>query len=196
MGKFRRGIGVLLILIGVSIIGVIAYKKIVTNQKQKQLIEMFENQITEGTTAENSNKVSLEDINGYTPIALIEIPSIKLTQALVDGVSDDVLQYFLGHFPDSAMPGEKGNFSVAGHRVSDYADAFINLYKVRVGDEVVVKTETHQFVYVIESSFIVDPTDVSVLDNTEDATITLITCTVGAKERVIVKGKLKSTTEI
>ena len=94
------------------------------------------------------------------------------------------------------MPGEKGNFSVAGHRVSDYADAFINLYKVRAGDEVIVRTKTHEFTYVVESSFIVDPTDVSVLDQTDDASMTLITCTVGAKERVIVKGKLKSSKEI
>lgn len=189
MNKLRRGIGILLIAIGVAIIAVTAYRKIVTNQRQKQLIEIFENQITEG---ESGGQVKLEDINGYTPIAIIEIPSIKLTQALVEGVSDDVLQFFLGHFPDSAKPGEKGNFSVAGHRVSDYADAFINLYKVKVGDEVVVKTETEEFIYVIESTFIVEPTEVSVLDDTEDATITLITCTVGAKQRVIVKGTLKS----
>jgi len=189
MNKLRRGIGILLITIGVVIIAVTAYRKVVTNQRQKQLIEIFENQITEG---ESGGQVKLEDINGHTPIAIIEIPSIKLTQALVEGVSDDVLQFFLGHFPDSAKPGEKGNFSVAGHRVSDYADAFINLYKVKVGDEVVVKTETEEFIYVIKSTFIVEPTAVSVLDDTEGATITLITCTVGAKQRVIVKGTLKS----
>lgn len=193
MNKLRRGIGILLIAIGVVIIAVTAYRKIVTNQRQKQLIEIFENQITEG---ESGGQVKLEDINGYTPIAIIEIPSIKLTQALVEGVSDDVLQFFLGHFPDSAKPGEKGNFSVAGHRVSDYADAFINLYKVKAGDEVVVKNETEEFIYVIESNFIVEPTEVSVLDDTEDATITLITCTVGAKQRVIVKGTLKSSRKI
>ena len=34
------------------------------------------------------------------------------------------------------------------------------------------------------------------LDQTEDPTITLITCTVGAKERVIVKGKLIETKEL
>ncbi len=35
-----------------------------------------------------------------------------------------------------------------------------------------------------------------VLDNTDDATITLITCTVGAKERVVVKGKLVETKDL
>ena len=44
----------------------------------------------------------------------------------------------------------------------------------------------------VEDNFIVEPEDVQVLDNTKEATMTLVTCTVGAKQRVIVKGKLIS----
>lgn len=195
MDKLRRGIGVVLIILGLTIIGTVVYKKIETIQKQKEIVEIFKNGMSEGTTEENvvnqnEEKVNLEEINGYKPIAMIEIPSIKLSQALVEGITDDVLKYFLGHFPDSALPGEKGNFSVAGHRVSDYTDAFINLYKVKSGDEVIVKTHDKKYTYVIEENFIVEPEDIQVLDNTEDATMTLVTCTVGAKQRVIVKGKL------
>ena len=195
MDKLRRGIGVLLIVLGLTIIGTVVYKKVETIKKQKDIVEIFKSGISEGTSEDdeknqNEEKVNLEDINGYKPIAIIEIPSIKLSQALVEGISDDVLKYFLGHFPDSALPGEKGNFSVAGHRVSDYTDAFINLYKVKSGDEVIVKTHDKKYTYVVEENFIVEPEDVQVLDNTEDATMTLVTCTVGAKQRVIVKGKL------
>lgn len=195
MDKLRRGIGVLLIVLGLTIIGTVVYKKVETIKKQKDIVEIFKSGISEGTSEDdeknqNEEKVNLEDINGYKPIAIIEIPSIKLSQALVEGISDDVLKYFLGHFPDSALPGEKGNFSVAGHRVSDYTDAFINLYKVKSGDEVIVKTHNKKYTYVVEENFIVEPEDVQVLDNTEDATMTLVTCTVGAKQRVIVKGKL------
>lgn len=195
MDKLRRGIGLLLIVLGLTIIGTVVYKKVETIKKQKDIVEIFKSGISEGTSEDdeknqNEEKVNLEDINGYKPIAIIEIPSIKLSQALVEGISDDVLKYFLGHFPDSALPGEKGNFSVAGHRVSDYTDAFINLYKVKSGDEVIVKTHDKKYTYVIEENFIVEPEDIQVLDNTEDATMTLVTCTVGAKQRVIVKGKL------
>lgn len=187
MDKARRIIGLLLIIVGITIIGSVVYKKIDTAKKQKAIVELFENGISEGTTGES---VNLEDMNGYTPIAIMEIPSIKLSQALVEGISDEVLQYFLGHFPDSAKPGENGNFSVAGHRVSDYTDAFINLYKVKKGDEVIVKTSYKKYIYVVEDNFIVNPEDVDVLKDTKDATMTLVTCTVGAKQRVIVKGKL------
>ena len=44
--------------------------------------------------------------------------------------------------------------------------------------------------YEVTDNFIVSPDNVEVLDNTDEATITLVTCTVGAKERVIVKGNL------
>lgn len=190
--KFRRAIGLLLIVVGITIIATVVYKKVETSRKQKAVIEMFENGISEGTSTGNKETVNLDEVNGYTPIAIIEIPSIKLSQALVEGISDDVLKYFLGHFDDSAAPGEKGNFAVAGHRVSDYTDAFINLYKVKAGDEVIVKTQDKKYTYVVEDNFIVEPEDVQVLDNTKEATMTLVTCTVGAKQRVIVKGKLIS----
>ena len=120
----------------------------------------------------------------------MEIPSISLSQGIVEGISDEILQYYLGHFEGSVKPGEKGNFSVAGHRVSDYSEAFVNLYKVEIGDKVLVKANKKEYVYEVTDSFIVSPDNVDVLDNTDEATITLVTCTVGAKERVIVKGKL------
>lgn len=191
MDKFRKVIGILLILIGVSIIGTVVYKKIITSNKQKEMLEVFENQL-EGNTEEKSEEesVSLDSINGYTPIAIIEIPSIKLKQPVVEGVTEDVIKYFLGKFPESAMPGEIGNFSVAGHRVSDFTDAFINLYKVKPGDKVIVTTKSGKYTYEVEESFIVEPEQVEVLDTADYEKITMITCTIGSKKRVIVTGRL------
>ena len=190
MGKFRRVFGIVLILIGVGIIANVVYKKIVTSNKQNELIEAFESQIADAKNEESSEPVSLEAINGYTPIAIMEIPSIKLKQPVVDGITEDVIKYFLGRFPNSAMPGEVGNFAVAGHRVSDFTDAFINLYKVKVGDKVIVTTKDGVYTYEVDSSFIVDPDQVEVLDESDYEKITLITCTIGSKRRVIVTGKL------
>ena len=199
MDKFRRIVGVILILVGVFIVGDVVYKKIETNKKQQQMIDLFEGQITgEKQEGENASQevVSLDDINGYSPIAIMEIPRIKLKQAIVTGIDDNTLQYFLGHFPDSSMPGEVGNFAVAGHRVSDYTDAFINLYKVKAGDEVIINTRDKKYTYEIDDNFIVDPSDVEVLEKSDYEKITLITCTVGAKQRVVVTGKLIKTEDI
>lgn len=192
MSKLRRFIGVLLILIGVSIMGIVVYRKIITSNKKNQMVEVFENQLKENINDNNENEEieNLDSINGYVPIAMIEIPSIKLKQPVVEGITEDVIKYFLGKFPNSAMPGEVGNFAVAGHRVSDFTDAFINLYKVKPGDEVIVKTKSGKYIYEVEESFIVNPEQVEVLDTADYEKITMITCTVGSKRRVIVTGRL------
>jgi sortase family protein len=187
--KIRRIIGLILIVVGISIIVSIVYKKIDTSKKQKELQNILEEVINE-EPKEISTEEEEKLINGYKPIALMEIPSISLSQGIVEGISDDILQYYLGHFEGSAKPGEKGNFSVAGHRVSDYSEAFVNLYKVEIGDEILIKANKKEYVYEVTDNFIVSPDNVEVLDNTDEATITLVTCTVGAKERVIVKGNL------
>ena len=195
--KIRRIIGFILIIIGLSIIISIVYKKIETSKKQKELQNVLEELITgEGTVSDMTEEERLKFKDGYTPIALIEIPSIKLYQGIIEGISDDVLLYYLGHFEGTAMPGEKGNFGVAGHRVSNYSDALVNLYKAEIGGDIIVKANNKEYTYKITESFIVEPNRVDVLENTEEATITLVTCTVGAEERLIVKGKLVDTKEL
>ncbi len=187
--KIRRVIWLILIVVGLAIIASIVYKKNDTSRKQQELQNILEQVINEEPkelTEEEEDKL----INGYKPIAMMEIPSINLSQGIVEGITDDILQYYLGHFENSVKPGEKGNFSVAGHRVSDYSEAFVNLYKVEVGDEVLIKANKKQYVYEVTDNFIVSPDRVDVLEDTDEATITLVTCTVGAKERVIVKGRL------
>lgn len=197
--KVRRIIGLILIIAGLSIIVSIVYKKIETTKKQKELQNILENIINnEGDQGveQEEKEFTIESINGYTPIALIEIPSINLSQGVVEGINDDVLQYYLGHFETSAKPGENGNFAIAGHRVSDYSEAFVNLYKTEIGDDIIVKTNKKEYVYQITDSYIVGPDRVDVLDDTDEPTITLVTCTVGAKERFIVKGKLVNTIDM
>jgi sortase A len=193
--KIRRIIGLILIIVGLALIISIVYKKIETSKKQKELQNILEQVISEDPKSGDENGTE-KSIDGYKPIALIEIPSINLSQGLVEGITDDILQYYLGHFEDSAKPGENGNFAVAGHRVSNYSEAFVNLYKVQPGDKIIVKANKKEYIYEITDNFIVDPSRVDVLDKTDDPTITLITCTVGAKERVIVKGKLVETKDL
>lgn len=189
--KLRRAIGAILILVGVTIMLVIAYQKIQTAKKQNELKKILEEIITEPEN-KDENTSNIEFSEGYEPIALMEIPSIKLEQGIIEGITDDILNFYLGHFEGSAMPGEVGNFAVAGHRVSNYSEAFVNLYKAEIDDEIIVKANNKKYIYKITEMIVVAPTNIEVLDDTEEATITLVTCTVGAKERLIVKGKLVS----
>ncbi len=106
---------------------------------------------------------------------------------------------FIGHFPDTEMPGELGNFALAGHRQS-YGRPFYSVDNLQPGDPLVVRTENTWYVYRVTDHEIVTPTDVDVLApvprepeaTAEDRMITLVTCHPlwSVAERYIVYGEL------
>ena len=49
-------------------------------------------------------------------IAGLYIPKLDKNWVVVEGVTQEDIRYAPGHYPDSALPGQVGNFSVAGHR--------------------------------------------------------------------------------
>jgi sortase A len=115
------------------------------------------------------------------PIARLYIPVMKLHWVVVQGVDVEDIRYAPGHYPGTAMPGEIGNFSVAGHRVPSL---FWNLQDVRPGDQVVVQTRANWYVYRVTANEIVTPHSIEVVAPTPDrigvaptvATLTLTTC--------------------
>ncbi len=92
----------------------------------------------------------------------------------------------LGHYEATAMPGEIGNFAVAGHRFGS-GGPFLNIDKFRAGDLVHVKTAAGKtFTYRYLQTKVVKPSEVGVLlptptgltaAHTSDSLLTLQTCT-------------------
>jgi sortase A len=110
-------------------------------------------------------------VDGDT-IGEIEIPRLGIAVSVVQGESPTVLQRAVGHLADTALPGEMGNVVLAGHR-----DTFFRPLKgVKVGDAITMKTRDGDVTYEVESTRVVPPTDLSVLDSTGGRTLTLITC--------------------
>ncbi|MDN6853183.1 MAG: class E sortase [Bifidobacterium crudilactis] len=103
---------------------------------------------------------------------------------VVQGTSNEQLaKHGLGHYEDTQMPGELGNFAVAGHR-SGYGEPLAHVDELQEGDAIVVRTKDYWYVYHYTTHKIVlpDQTDV-VAANPEDPTvaatkrmITLTTC--------------------
>ncbi|MDQ3738366.1 MAG: class E sortase [Actinomycetota bacterium] len=108
-------------------------------------------------------------------IGSIEIPRIGLTRYMFEGIELSTLDQGPGHWPGTAMPGEAGNVVVAGHRVSHNAD-FGNLHELSPEDEVIFNTEGGRHVYSVESTEIVEPDALWIVDQTRKATATLFAC--------------------
>ena len=118
---------------------------------------------------------------------------------IVAGTGPDVLDYgYAGWYEGTQLPGEIGNFAMAGHRRS-YGNNFRLVHRLEKQDDLVVETAEAYIVYKVINKEIVDPGAVWVLDShpeyldvSDDARlITLTTChpEYGNSERFIVAGE-------
>jgi len=105
----------------------------------------------------------------------IVISTIDVDAPVVEGDGWEELKMGAGHSIGSANPGERGNMVISGHN-DVYGEIFRRLEDVNVGDEVVVYTGETPHHYLVVAKMIVEPTEVSLLEATPDATLTLITC--------------------
>jgi LPXTG-site transpeptidase (sortase) family protein len=108
-------------------------------------------------------------------IGSITIPRLGVNETLYEGVDLWVLDGGPGHWPGTVMPGQAGNCVVAGHRVS-HGRTFRYLDLLGPGDELRLGALGLDHTYVFTSSFVVDPTELWILDNSAARTATLFAC--------------------
>lgn len=108
--------------------------------------------------------------------ARIVIPRVAVDAPVVPGDDWEALKRGTGHHPGSANPGARGNMVISAHN-DIFGEIFRDLHQLEVGDEVMVYDAAGQaYRYIVGSKRIVDPTEVSVLDPTNEPVVTLITC--------------------
>ncbi len=106
------------------------------------------------------------------PLAVLRVPKIALEVAVLDGTDDFTLNRAVGHIAGTALPGQRGNVGIAGHR-----DGFFRgLKNIACGDVLELETLSGKEVYRVDDIWIVGPDDVQVLDPTPQATLTLVSC--------------------
>ncbi|MDJ0755173.1 MAG: class D sortase [Ardenticatenaceae bacterium] len=105
----------------------------------------------------------------------VEIESIDVTATVVQGHEPEQLKKGVGHSIGTAMPGQSGNMVLSAHN-DIYGEIFRHLDKLSPGDEIVVSTARQRYTYVVNEIRVVAPTDVEVMDPTDHASLTLISC--------------------
>lgn len=182
----------MLIVIGLCIVGGSLYTNYKVEKSNNDIVETYE-KLIENNPKKNENIKANTDKLPENIIGVLKIPKIDLKVAVQEGTDMETLKYAVGHFKETSMPGEDGNFAVAGHRAYTYNKFFSNLDKIQTGDSIEVLNNEGLHIYKVTSSEVVEPQQVEVLEsNLDEKSITLITCTpkfVGS-HRLVIKGKL------
>lgn len=135
--------------------------------KAKEIISS--NQNTEVEIITNEELILNDNI-----IGIIEIPKLDLIAPIQEGTSQEILKEAVGHFSESSF--WTGNVALASHNRSKYAHYFEKIDKLQAGDEIIYKTKLGVKKYSVYDSRIIESTDWSVIKNTQENIITLITC--------------------
>ena len=107
-----------------------------------------------------------------SPLGRIEIPALGVAAMILEGIDDKTLRRAVGHFPGTSLPGQPGNVAIAGHR-----DTFFRaLRAIREGDEITLTTLEGSYRYRVDSTRVVAPGAIEVLDESAESILTLVTC--------------------
>lgn len=131
----------------------------------------------------------------------ITVPKIKLKDVKVKVYSNEFEEY-LAQLPGTALPGERGNVFITGHSsISNTFQSktsrafFVNLPKMKRGDEIFITAGGQKYTYVVEGIQVVNPEDVWVINppDLEGRYLSLMTCVPPGfnTKRLVVLARLK-----
>jgi sortase A len=172
-----RGLGQLLITAGLVILLFVVYELygtgFYTREQQGNLrTELFQEW---HTGSPDISQTDVEDVKIGSGIAVLRVPRFgdDWHIVVVEGTGYEDLKKGPGHYPGTALPGQVGNFAVAGHRTT-YEHPFNAIDTIRPGDKIVLETKNMWFTYAVHDipagkgypaipyQEIVQPTDVAV----------------------------------
>jgi len=198
-----KKIGMILILVGISIIG---FYLIYIKQLEKQENNNIDNYIndtsivdvnvSEEIIEENQEEVKQEKSNfeiNYT--AVLEIPKINLKRGVVDSTNNfSSINYAISVDKHSNYPNEQGNFILYAHSGNSSIAYFKDLNKVNIDDSVYVYFNGIKYHYIIYKKYDIEKTGkTSVINSSNNKYITLITCNQNRKGyQTILIGRIAS----
>lgn len=132
----------------------------------------------------------LEELN-----TRISIEDINIEGAIYQGESSLTMDKGFWHFPMSKFPGEKGNVVIIGHRFLNLppaTDTFYNLDKIKIGDHIDITHSEGEYTYIVVETKEVEPNDMSIIEQSDDYKLTIVTCTPlwTSEKRLVVIAKL------
>ncbi|BCJ43678.1 hypothetical protein GCM10010168_40130 [Actinoplanes ianthinogenes] len=179
-----RGAGELMITFGLIVLLFAGYEvfgnSAEVQAEQDHLAQELDQAWADPTVAPTST-VKGPAAPGEALVGRLYIPKLDKEWVVVNGVRPQDIKYAPGHYPETAKPGQIGNFSVAGHRIKKI---FWRLDELKPGDVIGVETRDSWYVYQVTGHQVVTPNQVEVVapvpnkpgETPTKALLTLTTC--------------------
>jgi sortase A len=123
----------------------------------------------------------------------IQVPALHIDAPIVQGDGWEQLKKGVGQHLGTGNPGERANLVFSAHN-DIFGEIFRDLERLNPGDLVILYTNQRSYTYIVVDTKIVMPTAVEVMDNTTQASVTLISCYPYMKDtqRIVVIARLQT----
>ncbi|MGH2687566.1 MAG: sortase [Actinomycetota bacterium] len=186
--RAAAALGVLCVVLALGGLGFLAYPTwtdLRAARTQDRLEEAFGTEEVERDVAQGTVAVG-------SPLTRIRIPRLGVDALVVEGVTLKALRAGAGHYPETPLPGQPGNVSLAGHRTT-FGAPFSNIDRLVPGDEIVLETPVGRYSYEVSARpWVTDPGDWRVVGPLEGSVLTLTTCEPKGSDdrRLVVRARL------
>ena len=149
-------------------------------KRKTVLVELSSSNINQETKEEvtesknKSLKTEFQDNYEQKEKWKIIIPKISLEAEISEGTSKEVMDKYVGHFEETSL--KNGNIGLAAHNRGYEVNYFNKIKQLKQNDEIIYKYKDFEKIYTVNKNIIIKDTDWSYLQETEENTITLITC--------------------
>ena len=138
-------------------------------------------------------RAALRRVHEGEPVGRLRADAIGLDDVVVQGTGADALHKGPGHYPGTPLPGARGTVAIAGHRTT-YGAPFRRIDDLDLGDRIEVVMPYGRFVYRVERTRIVAPSDTWVIHRVAYDRLVLTAChpLYSAAQRIVVFARLES----
>ena len=146
------------------------------------------NQTKTNNTKIDTKTYTSKDGVKYTTEAILKIPKINIEYPVLSATSNALLFVSLNKYW-GPQPNEVGNYCIVGHYYEN-GKMFGKLHKLKNGDKAeLTDLSGNTLKYQVYNKYVVEPTDTRCTSQLTDGRkeLTLITCTNGGKQRLVVK---------
>ena len=170
----KRLIGFSIIGVGLALVSLSLYELYETKTSTEKALAIAKTVIASQPEVQKDSEGQpiAQDYQQDDVIGILTIPKLDETYPIIEGTEEEMLAKGVGHYPTTALPGEKEQILLSGHR----GTVFQRLGELIAGDRFIIDMGYGKFEYEMRESQIVAAADTTVIKPRGEEVLTLSTC--------------------